>query len=272
MKKDFFAILTKLKKRWWYLFLLVISSAYVFYYRNEIYQLNPLTVRNFIFLVWIGLLLLPIFSEIEFFGIKLKKELHKTTEEIKSSISNLQTQISQIQFSSSNATNLNVINGVLPSEEQLAKYIIMAGQGLEENMGNGEEDTKLTDQEDTHVFLFKVRFDIECALRGLCARIGYTDNMQINKMLAVLHSTGIIDGITVDLANQICKIANRGIHGEIISEKYIDFVQRTAPELISSLKAASDNLKYVTCNRCHYTGYSVYENLCPQCGNICGCE
>ena len=37
---------------------------------------------------------------------------------------------------------------------------------------------------------------------------------------------------------QILKIANRGVHGEIISDEYISFVQKTYPELMKQLNEA----------------------------------
>ena len=64
-------LLDKIKKNIWYCFLLLISSAYVFYYRYELYQLKTLNVRNLVFLIWIALLLLPLFSEMELLGVKI---------------------------------------------------------------------------------------------------------------------------------------------------------------------------------------------------------
>ena len=63
-----------LKKHWWYIFLLVISSLYVFTYRYEIYQMTELNAQNLIFILWLVLLGLPLFSEIEIGNVKLKNQ------------------------------------------------------------------------------------------------------------------------------------------------------------------------------------------------------
>ena len=70
-----------LKKNVWYLFLLLISSIYIFINRNDIYQLTKLNVHNLIFILWLVLLILPLFSEIEIGSVKLKKELEKSYPE-----------------------------------------------------------------------------------------------------------------------------------------------------------------------------------------------
>lgn len=72
-----------LKKRGWHIFLLIISSAYVYIYRYDIYQMTELNAQNLIFILWLILLGLPLFSEIEIGSIKLKKEIEQTRTELK---------------------------------------------------------------------------------------------------------------------------------------------------------------------------------------------
>ena len=72
--KEFLCILGRyVKKKWWYLVLLILSTIYVWNYRYEIFQLSDLNVAVVIFLLWLVLLIMPLFSEVEFFGIKFKK-------------------------------------------------------------------------------------------------------------------------------------------------------------------------------------------------------
>ena len=72
-----------LKKKWWYLILLILSSTYVFCHWNKIDQLSQLTVQTLIFILWIVLLVLPLFSEIEIGGVKLKREIERAVARIK---------------------------------------------------------------------------------------------------------------------------------------------------------------------------------------------
>ena len=82
-----------LKKRWWYFFLLIISSIYIFVYRYDIYQMTDLNAHNLIFILWLVLLALPLFSEIEIGSVKLKKEIEQTRTEVKESIGELKLQL-----------------------------------------------------------------------------------------------------------------------------------------------------------------------------------
>ena len=107
------------KKKCWYIILLGLSSAYVWYYRLEIYQLKELNSRNLIFIVWLILLLLPLFSEMEFLGVKIKKEIQKETEEVKESLKSIQTQMNNLQLTNSVANNFSFNNSTLPSLKAL---------------------------------------------------------------------------------------------------------------------------------------------------------
>lgn len=97
-------ILKWLKKHAWYIALLVASSIYVIHYRFEIHQLKEINAQNLIFILWLILLLFPLFSEMEFLGVKLKREIVKSNNEIKDAVHDLQLQIMQI----ANANNNNV--------------------------------------------------------------------------------------------------------------------------------------------------------------------
>ena len=94
-------LLAFLKRKFWYIMLLFFSSVYVWNYRDEIHQLKEFNAQNLIFLLWLLLLLLPLFSEMEIFGVKLKKEVEKSKREIKDSISELKSQIIDMKINNS---------------------------------------------------------------------------------------------------------------------------------------------------------------------------
>lgn len=71
----------KSKKNYWYFFLLTISSIYVYRYRYDIYQMTELDAHNLVFILWIILLGLPLFSQIEVGNIKLKREIEQNRNE-----------------------------------------------------------------------------------------------------------------------------------------------------------------------------------------------
>lgn len=258
------------KRKSWYTVLLIASSLYVWHYRLEIHQLKELNAQNLIFILWLLLLFWPLFSEMEFLGVKVKKEVEKATEEVKDTVHTLQTQISQLQMSNTVANNISLGNAPLPSEQKIEELLQIV-RGLQATHINAPvADNSIGIDGDKNVYLFKVRLEIETLLRELCEKTGHAEKMPIPmmRMVYILSKSEVINGMTCDLIGQVIKIANRGVHGEIISDEYITFVQESYPEIVRQLKFASSQLKYMTCPRCKYSGYSSNENMCPRCGYI----
>ena len=108
--------------------------------------------------------MLPLFTELEFFGVKVKKEVEeaveKSNKEVKDSLNNLQQLVMQIQVSN-NATNQLTINGnPLPSESRIEE-LTNAIQTLTAQKNN-EKTNEVPREEGTaseqNVELFKIRY------------------------------------------------------------------------------------------------------------------
>ena len=227
-----------IRKKLWYIFVLSLSSAYVFHYRLEIYELKEINARNLIFLLWLVLLIFPLFSELEFLGVKVKKEVAEATSEIKESVQQLHTQIAQLQVSNTVAANFSVGGGMLPSEEKMDQLLKLV---QELNAKTGEDNFHQLKEElieDKNVYLFKIRLQIEKSVRELISRLDIPGPTPLSRQLYTLLRMEIISDNTFELAMQILKIANRGVHGEIVSDEYISFVQKTHPELMKQLDEA----------------------------------
>ena len=269
MKAFLLKVWALIKKKGWYILLLAASSGYVLFYRNEIYQLSEINARNLIFLLWLLLLIFPLISEMEILGIKVKKEVEKSTEKVKESLQNLQAQVNQLQFTNSVETNVNVANTPLPSEQKIEELLQMVKElRSTSSMTDTNPNNSIIEDSDKNVFLFKVRLGIETSLRELCEKIGCYDRVPMMKMVQVLYRAEVINGMTCDLIGQVIKIANRGVHGEIVSSEYIKFVEETYPEIVRQLKVASSQLVFISCPKCKYSGYSTHANVCPQCGYV----
>lgn len=234
-----------IKNKCWYIILLGLSSAYVWYYRFDIYEMDELNVRNLVFILWLILLLLPLFSEMELLGVKIKKEVQKETEEVKGMLQNLQMQVNQLHMTNSVANNINLNNTTLPSEQKIEELLksVTELQASYPNFG-AETKVSISEEEDKNVYLFKVRLDIETSLREMCEKIGHTERMPIFRMMQLLNHAEIINGVTCELINQVNKIANRGVHGEIVSAEYLDFVKKTYPEIMRQIQDASSRVNY----------------------------
>lgn len=259
-------ILQVLIKHWWYIFLLIISSVYVFNYRYDIFQMTELNAQNLIFILWLVLLGLPLFSEIEIGNVKLKKEIEKTRAEVKESIGDLKYQILDLKVSNSNSNMLVFNNPPLASKDELFQ--------LQSHIENNDRVHSETDLDfkisEGNIYLFKVRLSLEKQLYTLCNMFQYSERRIMYSMAQFLVKHEVIDFKTSELIREVINIANRGVHGEIIDNDYLQFVRKTYPMIKSTLDKAydfySNNRYYCECPRCHYQGPSKYNNVCPKCG------
>ena len=259
-----------LKKRWWYFFLLIISSIYIFVYRYDIYQMTDLNAHNLIFILWLVLLALPLFSEIEIGSVKLKKEIEQTRTEVKESIGELKLQLLYIKIANSNSNTFVVNNQPLPSKDELSQL----QRGIEpDNLNppseNADSDFKIPKE---NIYLFQVRLSLEKQLAALGNFFQYGERRTTYAMAQFLVQHEVFDRKTAELIREIINIANRGIHGEIVDNDYIRFVKSTYPIIKKTLDKEynyySNNQYYFECPKCKYAGPSKYRNECPKCGFV----
>lgn len=240
MKESREKLLSLIKRKWWYLVLTTLSSIYVFHYREELYQLSELNTQNLIFILWLILLILPLFSEVEIGGVKLKREIEKTRSEVKESVNELRLQIVDLKVSNSNTV---VVNAPLATESELLEL----EKTVEPNNYISSNQEILFDVSDDSIYLFKVRLTLEGLLSSLCEKRNYTDRKSIPRMIQFLVGSEVIDKDISGLIQEIIKIANRGVHGEIVSESYISFVKK----MFSMVKDILEKRK-------HYTSWAIY--------------
>lgn len=256
-----------LKKRWWYIFLLIISSIYIFIYRCNINSLTELNAKNLIFILWIILLGLPLFSEIEIGSVKLKKEIEQTRADVKESIGELKYQVLEMKISNANANMLVFNNQPLPSKDELSQLQLH----IEPDDLICSSDTLDFKISEDNIYLFKVRLSLEKQLSTLCSFFQYGDRRSIYSMTQFLVQHEVFDLKTAELIHEIINIANRGVHGEIVDDEYVLFVKNTYPTIQKVLNSRqsfySDNEYYFECPKCSYTGPSKYRNKCPNCGS-----
>ena len=258
-----------LKKYWWYIILLIMSSVYVFVNWNDINQLSELNVKTVIFILWIALLILPLFSEIEIGSVKLKREIEQTRADVKESVGELKHQILDLKISNNNATYVYNYQPLASKAElsQMQMNMNINDEGFEQST----TDTKLN-VSDENIYLFKVRLDLEKQLSALCNFFQYGERRSMYAMVQFLIQHEVISRNTASLIREIINIANRGVHGEIVDSDYILFVKKTYPKVQNALDSAynfySNNSYFCECPKCHYQGPSKHNNVCPKCGYV----
>lgn len=245
-------LIEKVIEKAWYIVLLTISTIYLAINRFAIEKLDDASMLSTVFIIWVVLLVLPLFSELEFLGVKVKKEVkkavEKSNEEVKASLDNLQQIVSQIQVSNSVAPQFTINSASLPSEERIDNLIKEIRLLNEQNKDKQVEQRDEINVPAANLELFKMRYEIEIRIREALELIGYTGKTRISLMQATyyLNQQGVLDPTSTDLIIQMLRIANRGVHGEIIGQKYMDFASQAYPQIIDGLDNCKEQIKRMT--------------------------
>lgn len=235
--------------------------------------MTELNAYNLVFILWLVLLLLPLFPEIQIGSIKLKKQIEQTRTEVKESIRELKLQLLDIKIANSNSNTFVVNNQPLLSKDELS--VLQRGvepENLNLRSENTDSDFNIPNE---NIYLFQVRLSLEKQLSALCNFFQYGQQRApygTAQMVQLLFQHEVIDHKTASLIQEIIKIANRGVHGEIIDDDYIHFVRSTYPTakkvLDKEYKYYLNNQYFFECPKCKYAGPSKYKNECPRCGFI----
>lgn len=195
----------------------------------------------FAFVVWICFLLVPLFQEINFFGIKLKQQI----EDVKEKIADLRNEIHnsinvRAQF------NPQIFMTPPPPDSQLPvieQRLITILEEARRNLGISGQNISSQIPEIGHNIktLFNARYHIERELRRIWRDRfeGEKRNrpVQISQITSTLVESQLIDARLASVIREVYSICSPAIHGEDISERQVAFVSDIAPGLIETLRA-----------------------------------
>lgn len=203
--------------------------------------------KEFFYLVfglWICLLILPLFGEIEFLGIKLKKEIEELKKDVKDEIRSIKFDIR-----TSNKQQVFLGYGPLPSDKkmiELEKELKDLRQkyetpGSEEGIIKPNELKGRFDVSDSTLQLFRIRYILEELITKIWNN--YRDDLESEngritnptKMLADLIEYGIIDSDVSEITRSILSICNSAIHGKMTTKRQRDFVLENSKVIYDTL-------------------------------------
>lgn len=260
----------KIRKNIWWFILLLIGAYYIYVNYARIIG-SPDSIDIIIVLVVILLVFMPLTSEVNVFGMSIKKQIEDTKREIKNDISGLRLEFMQHNISNSQNNDIRIDIGdkYLPSKENIKKDI---EEETKDKSFIEKEDINFRDSfeniSDNQVLLFKSRYTIENKFSILSNVLNIVGNISSYKITEILYKLELIDLTTLNYIKKVYSICSRGIHGEIIDDEYIKYVKTMLPKIIDALdnaiKNASEN-RICICTRCGYKGAAQYDNVCPVC-------
>lgn len=236
------------KQIWW---LILIGAIGIFLHDRYSFLTEGKAVPAdiVVFLTWIALCIAPLFKEIELPGIKLKQEIEKLKNEVKDDISAFRNEISNTVEIKSNISP-NFLLNIPPPDSQLPSIetrIEKTIKGVLTVYGIQPTTQALSENEisvsEGILFLLKVRYNLEKEFRDLAFSLGDSTSKRrstpLSRVIWNLVKQETLPSDVADATRQIYSVCSAAMHGENVSESQIQFVRRTAPELIAALRAIS---------------------------------
>ncbi len=232
---------TWFKISWWVL--ITGLTAWLFYSRfPAIAEGRSAPVDIFIFLVLVALLLVPIFQEVSFFGLKFKQAI----DDLKDNISRqLAVFKADIQTTITNTSNVNVTfphepppDDQLPDLEQRIRAAI--SEAIQEE---GITSTHATVADNFNVdgdteFLFRTRHTIEKKLRNIASYhmdLPPRRAVPIHKLSNMLVQEELLNPKIAHAIREIYSVCSPAIHGEKVTSAQVNFVRDVAPQVVDAL-------------------------------------
>lgn len=220
----------------WWLGLVTIISI-VLWKRLDLTAAGRSTAfDSVVFVVWVALLLAPIFSEVKIWGVELKQEIKDVKKD-------LSEQIHAVRADVRNSISLQAVfsNAVPapPSDAQLPLIRDEVERALQARMaGSNVAPQAVEPQLPANVqYLFSVRYNIEREVRRITdALLDERSKTQIRRQVDILAETGSIPPEMRNAIIDVYRICSPAVHGDPISEEQVGFVREVAPRLLAELQ------------------------------------
>jgi len=222
----------------WWILLLVVLTYFLSQRYNSFVEGTATPMDIFLFLIWVALLLVPLFQEVSFFGVKLKKEIDSLKSDVKEQITNLRSEIqNSIDIRTQIITTPPPPDSRLPELEERFKQIMedtLRIQGVQRPVDVPEQ----IDVPEDVSFLFSVRYGIERELRRIWEqRFDRRPVRTISQIVSLLAESELIDPRLANVIRDVYAVCSEAVHANQVTDNQVSFVRDIAPKLMASLRA-----------------------------------
>lgn len=228
----------------WWLLLVGLLSVFLWHRYPELVRGHALQADIVVFVIWVALLLAPLFSEVSLLGVTFKQQIEELKGHVSNQIMDIKSEIkSAVDVRATFSPHFNIpmpaADAQLPEIEKRIKLAVsdaLAEHGVQQP----PPPVNVHVSKDVS-FLFSVRHNLEKELR----RIGETRQLigDSRRPMPVLYLTrALIQAELLEprLANairEVYSVCSPAIHGELATPAQVAFVQDVGPELIAALRA-----------------------------------
>jgi hypothetical protein len=222
----------------WWLLLLLALTVYLGERYPELRSGHSIPMDVVVFLVWVGLLLAPLFQEIGFWGLTLKQQLEGLKSDVRDQVQSLKSEIQNVVQVSPNITIVPPSDSQLPAIEREVRRVlsqVIARDGV--NEWRSHLITALPSPSNDVMFLIEVRVAMESELRNIARRaLNAEAPIIISRLVDILTKGGILNSELGNVIRQVYAVCSPAVHGLEVSAAKVRFVREVAPDLITALK------------------------------------
>jgi hypothetical protein len=224
---------------WWAL-LIALLTFFLLQRYPDLVEGRATPSDVFVFSVWAALVLVPLFQELNLFGIELKQEVRELRSELKFELMNLHSQIRSTAEADARINLLPLPDAELSALEKRAqvavrKTIQQYGSPYEPNL------TSRISVDDYTQTLFEARYSIERELRRMAAArldiSGEANPRSIVEIIEALVESQLLDFGLASAIREVYAICSFAVHGRTPSEAQVRFVENVLPGLLKALHA-----------------------------------
>lgn len=220
----------------WWLGLVGITSVVLWKRLGLTASGGPTAFDCVVFVVWVALLLAPIFSEVKIWGVELTQEIEEAKKDLSQQIQTVRAEVRNsinLQATFSNAVAAPPPDSLLPSiRDEVDRALNARMAGLKVAPLAVEPQVPPDIQ-----YMFSVRYNIEREVRRITdSLLDQRSRTQIRRQVEILAETGSIQPEMRNAIIDVYRVCSPAVHGDRVSKEQVYFVQDVAPRLLAALQ------------------------------------
>lgn len=221
--------------------LVVVLSLLMLYRFGAFSQGTETPVDIAVLLIWVALLVAPLFNEVDIFGVRLTREIGALREEVREQISAIGNEVRNSNVVRSEVSPSFVFGSSVSDADlnKLAERLV--SEIGRQTLPTPPHGAGIREIPQSTQFLFATRYAIERELNRLALLSALTtpDGRYYppTTIAGRLTERGLLNRTAYASLREVLQICNGAIHGVEPSEAQVHFVEKTAPELVALLRS-----------------------------------
>ena len=228
----------------WWLLLVGLLSAFLLHRYPELALGRAVPADIVVFVIWVALLLAPLFNEVSLLGITLKQQIGELKDYVANQITEVKSEVrNAVDVRTTFSPHFNIpapaADAQLPEIERRIRSAVsdaLAEHGIQKP----PPPAQIPVSKDV-ALLFATRYNLEKELRRISESRQLTAEsrrpMPLHHRTRALIQAELLEPRLASAIREVYSVCSPAIHGEEVTSAQVAFVQDVGPELIAALRA-----------------------------------